>query len=43
MIEGAVARGWQVLLTVSGPVPRWATNGARDNVTRPSPTEFGSS
>src|SRR5688572_13924118 len=23
MIEGAVARGWQVLLTVSGPVPRW--------------------
>ena len=27
-------------LTVSGPVPRWATNGARDNVTRPSPNEF---
>jgi hypothetical protein len=35
-----VARGWKVLLTVSGPVPRWATNGARDNLTRPSPTEF---
>jgi hypothetical protein len=39
-VAGAVARGWQVLLTVSGPVPRWATNGARDNLTRPSPTEF---
>jgi hypothetical protein len=41
MIEGAAARGWKVLVTISGPVPRWATNGARDNVTRPSPTEFG--
>jgi hypothetical protein len=39
-IAGAVAHGWKVLLTVSGPVPRWATNGARDNVTRPSPAEF---
>jgi hypothetical protein len=39
-IEGAVARGWNVLLTVSGPVPRWATNGARDNLTRPKPKEF---
>jgi hypothetical protein len=39
-VAGAVAHGWKVLLTVSGPVPRWATNGARDNLTRPSPTEF---
>src|SRR5215210_4103555 len=39
-VDGAAARGWKVLLTVSGPVPRWATNGARDNVTRPSPAEF---
>jgi hypothetical protein len=39
-IDGAVARGWKVLLTVSGPVPRWATNGARDNLTRPKPKEF---
>src|SRR5919202_471972 len=39
-VDGAVARGWQVLLTVSGPVPRWATNGARDNLTRPKPKEF---
>ena len=40
VIEGIKARGWQLLLTVSGPVPRWATNGARDSVTRPSPAEF---
>ena len=39
-IEGAIARGWNVLLTVSGPVPRWATNGAKDNLTRPKPKEF---
>src|SRR3954451_16515793 len=39
-VDGAVARGWKVLLTVSGPVPRWASNGARDNLTRPSPKEF---
>jgi hypothetical protein len=39
-IDGAVARGWNVLLTVSGPVPQWATNGARDNLTRPKPKEF---
>jgi hypothetical protein len=39
-VEGAAARGWNVLLTVSGPVPRWATNGAKDNLTRPKPKEF---
>jgi hypothetical protein len=39
-IDGAVARGWKVLLTISGPVPRWATNGAKDTVTRPKPKEF---
>jgi hypothetical protein len=39
-VQGAAARGWNVLLTVSGPVPRWATNGARDNLTRPKPKEF---
>jgi hypothetical protein len=39
-VDGAVARGWSVLLTVSGPVPKWASNGARDNLTRPSPKEF---
>jgi hypothetical protein len=41
VVSGARARGWSVLLTVSGPVPRWATASRRDNVTRPSATEFG--
>jgi hypothetical protein len=40
LIDAAAQRGWSVLLTVSGPVPRWATNGARNTVTRPSPNEF---
>ena len=40
LVDGARRAGWNVLLTVSGPVPRWATNGAKDNVTRPSPKEF---
>jgi hypothetical protein len=40
VVDGIKARGWNLLLTVSGPVPRWATNGARDTVTRPSPNEF---
>src|SRR5690349_22657997 len=34
VLDEARARGWNVLLTLSGPVPRWATNGARDQVTR---------
>jgi hypothetical protein len=41
VIDGIKARGWSLLLTISGPVPRWATNGARDTLTRPSPSEFG--
>jgi hypothetical protein len=40
VLDAAKARGWSVLLTLSGPVPRWATNGARDTVTKPSPNEF---
>ena len=40
VIDGIKARGWNLLLTVSGPVPQWATNGARDTLTRPSPAEF---
>jgi len=41
VIEEADRRGFRILLTISGPVPRWATAGARDHVTRPSPTRFG--
>jgi hypothetical protein len=40
VLDEAQQRGWTVQITASGPVPRWATNGARDNYTRPSPNEF---
>jgi hypothetical protein len=40
ILDIAKQRGWSVLMTLSGPVPRWATNGARNTVTRPSPNEF---
>ncbi|HWH93496.1 MAG TPA: hypothetical protein VNT03_06515 [Baekduia sp.] len=40
VLDEAKARGWTVQVTASGRVPRWATNGAIDNVTRPSPNEF---
>jgi hypothetical protein len=32
---------WQVLLTVTGPVPKWATAAHRDYVTRPNASFFG--
>lgn len=31
---------WQVLLTVTSPVPKWATAGHKDFVTRPNATQF---
>jgi len=31
---------WQVLLTVTGPVPKWATSTHRDNVTHPDAQQF---
>ena len=40
LMAAAAQRGWPVLLTVSGPVPRWATASGADNVTRPKPAEF---
>ncbi len=40
LLTEAKARGMKVLLTVSGPVPRWATEDKRDNLTRPDPGEF---
>ena len=41
-IRQAKARGWKVLLTVSGPVPVWATDDPRKDsqATRPDPSEF---
>jgi hypothetical protein len=40
LIAAAQQLNWSVLLTVSGPVPRWATATHHDNLTRPSPLEF---
>jgi len=40
LLADARARGLRVLLTVSGPVPKWASASHRSTVTRPSPTHF---
>lgn len=40
VVAAARQRGWDVTLTISGPVPKWATAARRDTVTRPSPSEF---
>ena len=40
-IAAIKARGMGVMLTVTGPVPKWATRSKRDNLTYPSPKEFG--
>lgn len=40
LMEAARARRWPVLLTISGPVPKWATKAKLDNVTRPLPAAF---
>jgi len=40
LFASAQARGITVQLTLTGPVPRWATKGKRDNLTSPSPREF---
>jgi hypothetical protein len=41
IIDEAERRGIRVLLTVSGPVPRWATLGRRSTVKFPSALRFG--
>jgi hypothetical protein len=39
-MAAAAARNWPVLLTISGPVPKWATKDHLDNITRPSASAF---
>lgn len=39
-IEEANRRGWSMLLTISGPVPIWASNGATSETYDPRPKEF---
>ncbi len=41
LMAAARQRNWPVLLTISGPVPKWATKDKLDNLTRPSATAFG--
>jgi len=41
ILAGAKQRGWPVLITISGPVPKWATAAKRDNLTRPDPAAYG--
>ena len=41
LLSKAKQLNWQVLLTVTGPVPKWATSTHRDYVTRPNATDFG--
>ncbi len=40
LMAAAEERGWDVTLTITGPVPKWATKARRDNFTRPSPSAF---
>src|SRR4051794_35347692 len=41
LIAAAKAHGVQVTLTLTGPVPKWATKRKKDNLTDPDPKEFG--
>ncbi len=41
LIAAAVALHWKVLMTVTGPVPRWATPHGEDIYSYPNATEFG--
>lgn len=34
------ARGMRLLVTVTGPVPRWATASGKDHLTNPSPADY---
>ena len=39
-VAAAAARGFDVLLTLTTPGPRWATRKKTDRITRPSPSQF---
>jgi hypothetical protein len=41
LFAAAGDRHVSIQLTLTGPVPKWATKGHRDTVTEPDPTEFG--
>jgi hypothetical protein len=41
LMASAKAQGIKVMLTPTGPVPKWATKAKKNNLTRPSPKLFG--
>ncbi len=41
LVAAAQARGIKVILTPTGPVPRWATKSRKGNLDRPSAGQFG--
>jgi hypothetical protein len=41
LVNAAAAHGVSVTLTLTGPVPKWATKSKKDQLTDPSPAEFG--
>jgi hypothetical protein len=41
LIAAAKAKGVAVTLTITGPVPRWATRTKKDTLTEPDPKEYG--
>jgi hypothetical protein len=41
LIAAASARGIKVQITLTGPVPKWATSTKKDHLTRPSAKQFG--
>ena len=41
LVAAAQARGIDLILTPTGPVPRWATKSKKGNLDRPSAQEFG--
>lgn len=40
VIDEAKAKGFQVMISLAGPVPKWATAAKADNITRPSAQEY---
>jgi len=40
MIDAASERGWKITLSLAGPAPRWGTEGARDNITKPRTSDY---
>jgi hypothetical protein len=40
VLDAAKQRGWPVVLTISGPFPKWASRSGRSEVSHPDPEKF---